>query len=181
MNMIKRPVLQLNAAYEPTRIITVKRALTLLTKGKAVVELATEREIYPGIYLPSVIRILTYRHVPLRMQIVTRKNIHIRDGYRCGYCGEAFPGSELTLDHIMPKSRGGKESWDNLISACKRDNHRKADRNPEEAGMALLFRPLPSTVHTARFLLRSMASETKAWSKYLYHDNNGDRRFTAVG
>jgi len=181
MNLIKRPVLQLNAAYEATRIVTVKRALTLITKGKAVVELAGDREIYPGIFIPSVIRILTYRHVPLRMQIVTRKNINIRDGYKCAYCGEKFRGDELTLDHILPKSRGGKDTWDNLISADKKCNHRKADRTPEEANMPLLFRPLPLGVHSARFLLRSMASETTAWSKYLYHDNQGDRRFTTVG
>lgn len=181
MNLIKRPVLQLNAALEPVRIITVKRALILLTKGKAAVELATDKEIYPGIFVPSVIRLLVYKRVPIRMQILSRRNIHVRDGYRCGYCGNKFRGEDLTLDHIIPKSKGGKNSFENLISACKRDNHRKADRTPLEANMPLLFRPLPSSVHSSRFLLRSVAIETKEWERFLFHDNGGDRRFTAVG
>lgn len=179
-SLMRKPVLQLNASFEAIRIISAKRALTLLTKGKALTELATDHEIYPGVYLPSVIRLIVYKHVPIRMQILSRRNIHVRDGYRCGYCGERFRGDELSLDHIIPKSKGGRNTFENLVSACKKCNHRKADRTPMEANMPLLFRPIPATVHSGRFLLRSMGLETKEWSKYLYADSTGDQRYVAV-
>jgi hypothetical protein len=157
------------------------RALKLVTKGKAVVELATNKLIYPGIYLPSVIRLVVYKHVPLRMQVTTRRNILVRDGYRCQYCGEKFRGGDLTLDHVIPRSQGGKNSWENLVACCRKDNHRKADRTPEEAGMPLKRRPLPASVHTGRFILRSMGLAVNEWGRYLYADSDGDRRFAVRG
>ena len=96
MSLMRRPVLQLNASYEALRIIPAMRALKLVTKGKATVELATNKLIYPGIHLPSVIRLLVYKHVPVRLQLTTRRNILMRDGYRCQYCGLKFHGSDLT-------------------------------------------------------------------------------------
>jgi hypothetical protein len=157
------------------------RALKLVTKGKAVVELATNKLIYPGIYLPSVIRLVAYKHVPLRMQVTTRRNILVRDGYRCQYCGEKFRGGDLTLDHVIPRSQGGKNSWENLVACCRKDNHRKADRTPEEAGMPLKRRPLPASVHTGRFILRSMGLAVNEWGRYLYADSDGDWRFAVRG
>ena len=181
MSVMRRPVLQLNASYEALRIIPATRALKLVTTGKATVELATNRMIYPGIYLPSVIRLLVYRHVSVRLQVITRRNILMRDAYRCQYCGVKFHGSELTLDHVIPRAQGGKNSWENLVACCRKDNHRKADRTPEKAGMPLLRRPLPASVHTSRFILRSMGLEVNEWSQYLYADSEGDRRFAVRG
>jgi hypothetical protein len=157
------------------------RALKLVTKGKATVELATNKLIYPGIYLPSVIRLLVYKHVPVRLQVTTRRNILVRDAYSCQYCGLKFHGGELTLDHVIPRSQGGKNSWENLVACCRKDNHRKADRTPEEAGMPLLRRPLPAGVHTGRFILRSICLEVNEWGRYLYADSDGDRRFALRG
>src|ERR1039458_2507358 len=116
MNLMRKPVLQLNASYEPLRIIAARRALTLITKGVAVVEVPTSTIVYPGIYLPSVIRLRTYRHVPIRMQVMSRKNILLRDGGRCMYCGQR--SDELTLDHVIPRSRGGQNTWENLVACC---------------------------------------------------------------
>jgi hypothetical protein len=178
--MIRRAVLQLNASYEPLRIISGKKALTLVTKGVAVVELPTSKLIYPGIYLPSVIRLRSYKHVPIRMQVVSRRNIFMRDGERCMYCGQRFKTQELTLDHIIPRSRGGKNSWDNLVACCQKDNHRKGDRTPEEAGMKLIHKPLPQSIHTPRFLLRSMGMEYDEWGKYLFVDSEGEQRLQFV-
>lgn len=174
-----RAVLQLNASYEPLRIISVKKALTLLTKGVAVSEVDTGILLHRGlgIYLPSVIRLRNYRNVPIRLQVVSRRNIILRDGNRCMYCGQRYESGELTLDHVIPKSRGGRNTWDNLVACCSRDNHRKGDRTPEEAGMRLIRRPLPQTVHTPRFLLRSLGSEVLEWGPYLYQDSKGDNRF----
>jgi len=181
MILMRRPVLQLNASHEALRIVPAMRALKLVTQGKATVELATNKLIYPGIYLPSVIRLLVYKHVPVRLQVTTRRNILMRDGYRCQYCGLQFHGSELTLDHVIPRAQGGKNSWENLVACCRKDNHRKADRTPEEAGMPLLRRPLPAGVHTGRFILRSMGLEMNEWSRYLYADSDGDRSFALRG
>jgi 5-methylcytosine-specific restriction endonuclease McrA len=176
--MIRRAVLQLNASYEPLRIISAKKALTLITKGVALVEVPTSIQVHQGIFLPSVIRLRNYRHVPIRLQVVSRRNIILRDGSRCQYCGDRFESSELTLDHVIPRSRGGRNEWSNLVAACKKDNHRKADRTPEEAGMKLLRRPLPQTIHTPRFLLRSLGLEVNEWGPYLYQDSEGDKRFS---
>ena len=172
----------LNASYEPLRIVSGKRALTLVCKGKAVVELATKIQVYPGIYLPSVIKLRTYKHIPIRLQVVTRKNIYMRDNHTCQYCGEKLKAIDLTLDHILPKSRGGRSDWQNMVTCCRRCNFQKDDRTPEEWGVKLIHRPLPASVHTGRSLLRMMALESdSAWSKYLYADSDGDQRFAVRG
>lgn len=181
MNLMRRPVLQLNASYEPLRIIWARKALTLITKGVAVVEVPTSRIIYPGVYLPSVIRLREYKHVPIRMQTVSRKNIFMRDGYQCMYCGKSSGGAELELEHVIPRSRGGRNTWDNLVAACRKCNSRKNDRTPEEAGMRLIRRPLPATIHTPRFILKSLGSEVKEWGRYLYNDSEGEQRLVARG
>jgi len=180
-SLMKTPVLQLNAYFEPTRIIWAKRALTLVTKGKAITVVKTNREVYPGVFLPSVIRILTYKYIPIRLQSMTRKNILMRDGYQCLYCGRKFPGGELELEHIIPKSRGGKAEWSNLVCACRRCNSRKGDRTPEEANMPLIRRPLPQTIHTPRFILKALGSAIKEWDRYLYNDSDGERSLVAHG
>jgi hypothetical protein len=174
-------VLQLNASYEPLRIITAKKALTLITKGIAVVEVPTSITIYPGIFLPSVIRLRFYHHVPTKLPVVSRKNILVRDGYRCMYCGLSKAGGDLELEHVIPKSRGGKNSWDNLVAACRKCNAKKDDKTPEEAGMKLIRRPLPANVHTPRFVLKAMGSEVKEWGRFLYGDSEGELKLVARG
>jgi len=176
MNLMRRPVLQLNSCLEPVRIIWARRALTLVTKGKAIVVVHTDREIYPGIFMPSVIRLLEYKYVPIRMQTLSRKNIFMRDSYKCMYCGHEFTGGGLELDHVLPKSRGGKNEWINLVSACRKCNSRKNDRTPEEAGMPLLRRPLPQTIHTPRFILKSLGAQEKSWDRYLWNDSKGEQK-----
>ena len=109
MSLMRRPVLQLNASYEALRIIPAMRALKLVTKGKATVELATNKLIYPGIHLPSVIRLLVYKHVPVRLQVTTRRNILVRDAYRCQYCGLKFHGSDVNARPCDSQIAGRKE------------------------------------------------------------------------
>ena len=180
--MMRKPVLQLNASREPMRIIPARKALTLVTKGVARVEVPTSIMIYPGVYLPSVICLYEQKHVPYRLQQASRKNIFVRDGYRCLYCG--IPGHKaggLELEHIVPKSRGGRNVWENLVASCRKCNQRKKDRTPEEAGMKLIHRPLPANIHTPRFILRSLGAEINEWSPYLFFDSSGDKRFSFVG
>ena len=181
MNLMRRPVLQLNRSFEPLRIIYARHALTLLTKGKAVVVVPTSIRVYPGIYLPSVIRLVEFAKVPYKMQVISRKNIFTRDGYRCMYCGLRKHAGELELEHIIPKSRGGLKTWENIVAACRKCNSRKNDRTPEEAGMTLIHRPLPATIHTPRFLLKSVGKEVVEWGPYLFMDSDGDRKYVTVG
>jgi 5-methylcytosine-specific restriction endonuclease McrA len=174
MNLMRKPVLQLNASYEPLRIIAAKKALTLLTKGVATVEVPTSIVVYPGIYLPSVIRLRYYKRVPVKMPLPSRRNIFVRDGNRCMYCGNGHV--VLELEHIIPRSRGGRNTWDNLVAGCHRCNQHKADRTPEEAGMKLIHRPLPATVHTSRFVLKQLGSEVDEWSRFLFTDSKGEQK-----
>ena len=171
-NAINKAVLVLSASFEPVSIRSARRALTLVCKDRAVIQEHTGREIYPGIMFPSVIRLKSYTYIPIRVQVLSRKNIMLRDRYTCQYCDKVFPASQLTMDHIMPQSRGGKDTWANLVCACQFCNRKKADRTPEEAGMMLRHRPRPASIHTSRFILKSLGQEDPKWRPYLYFDSS---------
>ena len=173
---MRRTVLQLNASYEALRIISARKALTLITKGVAVVEVPTNIQVHAGIFLPSVIRLRHYRNVPHKRPIPSRKNIFTRDGFRCLYCGAKAPRVTLELEHIFPKSRGGKNEWSNLVASCHACNQKKGDRTPEEAGMTLIHRPLPATINTGRFILKQLGAEVNEWAKFLWSDSKGETR-----
>lgn len=180
-NAINKPVLVLDYCLSPVSIRSARRALTLIVKGRAaVVEEHENHEVCRGFKLPSVIRLKEYRYIPARVQILSRRNILLRDSNICQYCGKHFTAAELTLDHIIPKSRGGKEIWSNLVCACSRCNRYKADRTPEEAGMVLLHKPRPASIHTSRFVLKSMGEDDPLWRPYLYFDSTGDKRYQHV-
>jgi len=165
---IKSPVLVLNASYEPIAICEARRALTLLIKGRAAVEESHDVFAWRDMRMPSVIRLSRYRKVPQRRHVVTRRNIFARDLNTCQYCASIFAGGRLTLDHVLPRSRGGRNTWENLVTCCHACNHRKRDRTPEEAGMALIQTPRAVNVHTARSLMRTRGEDFPAWRKYLY-------------
>jgi 5-methylcytosine-specific restriction endonuclease McrA len=169
------PVLVLNASYEPIQIQSARNAIKLIVKGVARIEEHRDREFYPGFLLPSVVRLTTYRKIPTRMQVLTRKNIYLRDRQTCQYCGKKFPVSELTLDHIIPQSKGGPSTWNNLVTCCRADNLRKGHKTLKEAeselGMRLLRVPKPLTVHTAKSIIRTIGEDDPKWRKYLYYEN----------
>lgn len=177
-NATNKAVLVLNNSFEPISIAAARRALTLIVKGSAIVQEHTGQEVYRGIMFPSVIRLTRYTYIPVRMQVTTRKNILSRDHYSCQYCDVRLPAGELTLDHVMPESRGGKASWENLVACCSKCNRKKADRTPEEAGMTLRRRPRPSNIHTARHVLRNMGADSDVWKKYLFYDNSESSHVT---
>jgi 5-methylcytosine-specific restriction endonuclease McrA len=124
---------------------------------------------HKAMQVPSVIRLLTYRHIPQQSRALSRKNILLRDRNTCQFCGHALPASELTLDHVMPRSRGGRSSWENLVACCYGCNNRKGDRTPEEAGLKLQRRPRPFTLHTSRQLMRLIGHRDEKWRKYLFY------------
>ena len=119
--------------------------------------------------VPSVIRLLSYRHIPQQSRALSRKNILLRDRNTCQFCGKPLPASELTLDHVVPRSRGGSSTWENLVACCYRCNNRKGDRTPEEAGFRLARRPRPFTLHTSRQLMRLIGHKDEKWRKYLLY------------
>ncbi len=129
----------LNASYEPLNIASWRRAVILLLKGKAEQVEHNGKFLCPGVPLPTVIRLRHYIQVPYKEIPLTRRNVLYRDGHCCQYCG--YTGEGLTLDHVIPRSRGGGDTWENLITACVRCNVRKGSRTPEEAGMVLSHPP----------------------------------------
>lgn len=135
-------VLVLNQDYSALSVCTVPKAFLLVYLNKA--EMLAEsphdflRTVSSNYPLPIVIRLHRYIHLPYRGVVLSRPNVFKRDGNRCQYCG-AY--DNLTLDHVIPKSRGGKTNWDNLATACKRCNSRKGDHTPEEVDMPLWQRP----------------------------------------
>src|ERR1700752_2831850 len=140
-NALYSPVLVLHASYEPINVCAARRALVLVLKGVAM----TEEEKGPFLHaapiafrLPSVIRLLEYRRIPHQTRAPSRKNLLMRDRNSCQYCGEVLPSSELTLDHVVPRSRGGLSTWENLVACCHACNRQKGDRLLGEASMKLL-------------------------------------------
>jgi 5-methylcytosine-specific restriction endonuclease McrA len=161
-------VLVLNQGYEPISVCSVKKAFMLMYLSKAeLVEyrpgsaLKSIRSSFP---YPSVIRLQSYIRVPYKRVDLSRKNILRRDGFRCQYCGSH--SHPLTLDHIIPKSRGGGDSWENLVAACIPCNNRKGSRTPEEAGLRLLSPPRKPN-HIV-FLSHFMGKVEEHWKQYLF-------------
>ena len=163
-------VLVLNATYEPLSIISVQRAVVLLLKEKAeLVEAAAERlhASCMSVPVPLVIRLVYFVRIPQPVMLTpTRRSVALRDNYTCQYCGQAPGRGQLTLDHVLPRSRGGQTTWENVVAACRACNMRKGDRTPEEAHMSL--RRHPSRPHYIAFLLLSEAGPKDVWQKYVY-------------
>ena len=169
-------VLVLNASFEPINVCTERRAVVMIFKGVARMEehnghmLRSQRI---EMHAPSVIRLTEYRHIPFERRSLSRKNILLRDHSCCQYCGKQFSPAELTLDHIVPRSRGGESTWDNLVACCKRCNHKKGSRTPEESGMDLLRRPRAFSLHVNRQIMRYIGRADETWRKYLFYESDG--------
>jgi 5-methylcytosine-specific restriction endonuclease McrA len=169
---LQKPVLVLNASYEPINICAARRALVLVLKGVASAEEETTHAIHStrrNVRLPSVIRLLEYRRIPHQTRALSRKNILMRDRYTCQYCHKILPSGELTLDHVIPRSRAGESAWENLVACCHHCNNRKGNRTPEEAGMKLARAPRPFSLHTSRHLMRLLGKSDEQWRKYLFY------------
>ena len=161
-------VLILNASFEPLHVCSVRRAIQLLmTDVAARVEDAATVLRTPSrtVPVPSVVRLNRYVRRPYRQKVAfNRRNLFRRDDHRCQYCGA--PRSDLTLDHVLPRSRGGPTSWENVVACCRACNARKRDRTPEEAGMRLAHTPkAPKFVFSSAYgLLRDV---DPIWKPYL--------------
>jgi 5-methylcytosine-specific restriction endonuclease McrA len=140
--MLTSPVLVLNLNYQPINVCNVRRAFLLMFRGKA--EMLTNglgmvRTIDRSFESPSVIRLIHMVKLPFAKRKLSKKEIFMRDRHTCQYCGEKR--KDLTLDHVVPRRQGGKQTWENIVSACIPCNHKKAGYTPKEAGMKLLKQP----------------------------------------
>lgn len=159
--------LVLNSTYEPLNIASVARAVRLVFAGKAEVihscgKLASTTLAIP---LPSIIRMLYYIKRGRKRVALTKKNVLLRDDYKCAYCGMEGDRHTMTVDHVKPKSLGGKSDWLNLVACCSPCNGRKRDRTPEQAKMPLLRKPREPRF--IPFLIVKRHTENSEWAKYL--------------
>lgn len=158
-------VLVLNASYEPLNICSWRRAVVLLLKGKAEQIEHNGKVIYTDFPLPSVIRLRNYVKIPYKEISLSRRNVMHRDNYTCQYCG--IRKHDLTIDHIIPRSRGGIDSWDNVVAACLRCNVKKGDRTPKESGMLLKITPRRPLSHVYFEISKHTATGEWQWKKYI--------------
>ena len=169
---VESSVLVLNQNYEPLNVCNARRAFTLLNRGKAEVlehgrgVMRSPRALFP---LPSVIRLMYLVKRPRPQMRLTRREVFVRDRYTCQYCHRTLPSGELTLDHVIPRSRAGETTWENLVACCHPCNNRKGSRTPDEAGMKLARAPRPFSLHTSRHLMRLLAKSDDQWRKYLFY------------
>ena len=156
--------LVLNRNFQAIQTTSWQRAISLLFQGAAEAvdsdlqtfdfkdwaELSKMMETHPAgfvnsvsmrIAIPEVIRLTAYDRIPRNEVVFTKRNIMDHYGYKCCYCGKKLPASELNFDHVLPKSRGGKTNWENIVTSCYPCNSRKDDKTPKEAGMRLLVQP----------------------------------------
>jgi len=161
-------VLVLNFSYEALNVTSFQRAVKLIFSGKAELVHGRERIVHSPTFemrLPSIIRMLYYVKRPNQKVALTKKNILLRDDYTCQYCnvrGERM----MTVDHVLPRSKGGPSTWENLVAACMHCNNRKNNRSPEHAGMQLKRKPrTPKYIPWIRIKRNTLPDE---WHKFLF-------------
>ena len=160
-------MLVLNATYEPVNVCTVRRAVVLLLKEKAELIERAERELHSTtttMARPVVIRLISYVRIPrhTHRRKITRRAVFARDDWTCQYCGSR---SQLTVDHVEPRSKGGGSTWDNIVASCAPCNRRKGDALPRQAGMHLTRPPRTPSPHV--FIQVASPTIPPAWRQYL--------------
>ena len=188
-------VLMLNRLYMAVRVISARRAMTLLYQDYAEVVSVEQGEFLSydfdswvevseakrrfepeqhdwirtvrfQVAVPKIIRLLVYDRLPRATVKLNRRNLFARDHNRCQYCGRRFPSAELSLDHVVPRSHGGDNSWENIVCACVRCNVRKGGRTPDQAGIKLVARP--KRPHRSPVLtVRLSDSKYASWKQFL--------------
>lgn len=161
-------VLVLNSTHTPINITTWQRAMVMLYKGRAAGVAYNGRMINGRFRLPEIIKLVNYVPMPYSEVVLSRKNIYLRDNHTCRYCGKT--GGSLTIDHIVPRSRGGGDRWENMAVCCSRCNNRKGNKTLEEAGMKLTgtpYRP-PSSLYLH---MTRLSGVPDSWYNYFFGKN----------
>lgn len=186
MTHLNDPVLVLNRNWQVTTFLPVQTAIVTAMRDMASVLDPESYELLSfdkwvshqpkdhdwiktssgQIAAPQVIVLKKYGERPPRKLTFTRPNLYRRDDYTCQYCGDPLPASELTVDHVLPRSRGGKNGWDNCVAACEGCNGRKADMTPKEAGMKLKKQPA-TPKWTPKLLVPRVSKPRPAWAPFL--------------
>ncbi len=193
--VLSSSVLLLNRLYMALRIISVKRAMTLVYRELAEIvyvedgqylsydfddwlEVSAAKAAFEPdkhdwlhtvrfqIAVPRVIRLLAYDKLPKARVKLNRRNLFARDRNRCQYCGHRFPTTDLSIDHVVPRSQGGKTTWDNVVCACTRCNVRKGGRTPEQARMRLITRPVRPR-HSPVLTIKLGDARYASWKQFL--------------
>jgi len=176
-SLINRRVLLLNQNYEPLSVCSARRAIVLVFEGKAEMLVPADglrlRTVRTSFALPSVVRLWSYKKVPYKRIMLTRKNVILRDDNRCQYCGTNK--GPMTVDHVVPRTLGGAETWTNLVCACARCNNKKGNRTPDQANMKLMRRPVRPSYIT--FIQRNYGVSDQ-WRPYLFMDTNHGTCYT---
>lgn len=170
--------LLLAATYEPIDVISWQDAIRLMTLGKVEVVEEYDKELhstYLIIKMPAVVRLLSMFKKKKKKVKFSRVNIYARDRYNCQYCGCGGKMKDFTFDHVVPKSRGGKTTWENIVTCCSDCNLKKADRTPQEAGMQLIRKPKQPQWLPAVTIRVSQKSVPDAWRDYLYWSTTLDQ------
>ncbi len=184
---LSRPVLVLNRVFQPVHLTTAKRAFVLLysSVARAVDEDGEEYDfdvwrmlpvrdgddgvpIIGGVLrVPRVLHLQHYDRTPRVTVRLTRRNLMVRDGHQCQYCGKGPPVRDLNIDHVLPRCRGGADTWENLVTACKVCNLRKGWRTPEEANMRLRRKPYRPKWTTEAQILLASSTTYREWAPFL--------------
>jgi len=165
--MLNSNVLLLNQNFTPITVCTARRAVIMVWTGKA--EMIESTGVYVhsvsmSFDIPSIIRLLVFVKIPYKWNIqLTKQNIIKRDRWKCQYCGETE--GPMTVDHVIPRSHGGGETWGNLVCACSSCNNKKGNRTPQEAGMSLIKKPKKPSIGSLLFSHRVSVNST--WRAYL--------------
>jgi 5-methylcytosine-specific restriction endonuclease McrA len=187
MDVLALPVLVLNRHFQPVQVTTAKRALVLLYGGAAqaldeggeayafddwrALPARPEDDSLPivggTLRVPRVLHLMRYERMPRVSIRLTRRNVMFRDAHECQYCGRRPPLRELNIDHVVPRSRGGGDSWENLVTACRVCNLRKGWKTPEEANMRLARAPFRPRWSMAAHLLLGAGGRFKEWEAFL--------------
>ena len=165
--------LKLDISYRPIEIVDAVEALVLCLIGKAQAIENYQKEIKSvsdSFQLPAVIVLKRFVKFQFKVVAVRRQEVILRDQCTCQYCAKKFPVDKLTIDHIIPKSKGGENTWENLVAACKKCNQRKGNRTPEQANMKLLNTPKKPKFNILRAVGKSQVSDL--WKNYLWDSHD---------
>ena len=166
--LINLPVLVLNQNYEPLNVTRARRAVVMVEMGKAELlenGVGVIRSARAALEIPSVIRLPRLVKRPRLERKMSRYEVFARDDFTCQYCG--IRNHDVTLDHVLPRSRQGSHTWENVVCACGRCNRRKAGRTPQEAGMKLMRQPFRPVVKYGGFVPHRYRELNPAWHKYM--------------
>lgn len=187
MSALNKPIMVLNKSWMPIRVVPAHRAITLVFAGKASAIDVSDWSVYnwekwvtrdisenpygiistssSAIETPEIIVLSVYDKIFRKDVRLTKRNIYIRDGYRCQYTGKKIKESEADIDHVNPRSKGGTNSWGNMVVCTQEINRMKADRTPEQAGLKLIRKPKKPS--SDRLLIDPKIKVPESWSKFI--------------